>query len=565
MSIAIIPKYTTLFPDKEKPDIKLLLCDTHSSLVIGVLSFLNSSFYIDESLENQEKFFFLLIERLPIEERKEIIKNLLDFKVKYAGSRISIFPLYTNLKFIEWEILNYRNIEFTSTTADQELNILKAIMLFNEELDDSIRIRGERVETEYPFYKLIWENYLPQFEFSGLKLFFNQFLAGMDFISYLEKSYPKHLESYLVYLRAKDKNEFFKKVLEFLINGYNRETKNYRNHFPVEIINKNRLLEPLILDLNTLNTSEFIGKGYNKYFKGLRRYPIIKHPQGFIDIVNWHFVTDKMTTNALIFDFYHNSSIKKDVPFSDYKSEIGNKFSEKVIFFNLIRKTFNNKYIHLTETENKLINIDYYLRQANIIILIEYKDNIVPDEIKNGYFSQIKDYFDTTLIKNKNGKSKGVKQLINQIKTLNENFHKIENFSELNIEKKRIIIFPVIITRDISFSVAGLNEYLNKVFRNGIVTLKNDFFSIEDLVLIDLNAFIDWSELFQEEILSFPSVLNSYRLRLSYLKENSKRDPKPNNLIKSVGSFSQTLKPPTTKQVNETSAFKEIVKRLELT
>lgn len=564
MSIAIIPKYTTLFPKTDKPDLKLLMQNTPSRLVIGVLSFLNSSFYIDESLDNQEKFFYLLIERLPNEERNETIKNLQDFKMRYPGSRISIFPLYTNLNFIEWEVLNYRNIEFTSTTAEQELTILKGIMLFNEELDDSIRIRGETLETEYPFYKLIWENYLPQFEFSGPKLFFNQLLIGMDFICYLEKSYPKHLKSYLTHLKASDKKDFFKKILEFVINGYNRETKNYRNHFPVEILEKNKILEPLILDLSTFQVDEYNKKGYNKHFKGLRRYPIIRHPQGFIDVVNWHFITDKMSTNALIFDFYYNSTIKKNVPFSDYKSEIGKLFSEQILFVKLIRNTFNDKYIHLTENENNLINVDYYLRQDNIIILIEYKDNVVPDEIKNGRFSQIKEYFDTILFKNKNGKPKGVKQLANQIITMSKNFQKIEDFSKLKIDKNRIIVFPVIITKDISFSVAGLNDYLNKTFRNEIASINSDFFLVENVTIIDLNSFYEWTELFKEETISFQSVLYRYHLKLSYLKESSKRDPKPNNLIKSIGSFSQTMTAPITKQINETSAFKEIITRLDI-
>jgi hypothetical protein len=267
---------------------------------------------------------------------------------------------------------------------------------------------------------------------------------------------------------------------------------------------------------------------------------------------------------ALIFDFYQNSTINKEVPFSDYKSEIGKLFSEQISFIKLIHNTFNDSYIHLTENDNSLINVDYYLRQDNKIILIEYKDNVVPDEIKNGRFSQIKDYFDTILIKNKNGKPKGVKQLANQIITISKNFQKIEDFSKLKIDKNRIIIFPVIVTKDISFSVAGLNDYLSKTFNNDIAVIKNDFFFIENVTIIDLNSFYEWTELFKEGTTFFHSVLYRYHLKLGYLKESSKRDPKPNNLIRSVGSFSQTMTAPITKQINETSAFKEIITRLDI-
>jgi hypothetical protein len=263
--------------------------------------------------------------------------------------------------------------------------------------------------------------------------------------------------------------------------------------------------------------AEYIKKGNNRLFKGLRRYPILKHPQGFFDVVNWHFITDKLSTNALIFDFYHNSTINKNVSFSDYKSEIGKLFSEQVSFINLIHNTFNNSYIHLTENENSLINVDYYLRKDNKIILIEYKDNVVSDEIKNGRFSKIKDYFDTILIKNKNGKPKGVKQLANQIIAIHKNFQKIEDFSKFKIEKNRIIIFPVIVTKDISFSVAGLNDYLNKTFINDIAGIKGDFFFVENVTIIDLNSFYEWTELFKEETTCFHAVLYRYHLKLSYL------------------------------------------------
>lgn len=437
-------------------------------------------------------------------------------------------------------------------------------MIFNEQLDDAIRIRGEDIETEFPIYKMIWENYLPQLEFSGLHLVFTQFILGMDFLSYVEHTYPEHLRSYLNYLNAENIIDFFKKVLEFLINGYNKETKNYRNHFPIEIINKNNILKSLILDISTLDVNDFVQKGYNRLFKGLRRFPVIKHPQGFFDVVNWNFVTDKMTPKALIFDFYHNSTIKKAISFTDYKSEVGAKFSEQISLNNIIRKSFGNSYKHLTSSENDLITIDYYLRQENIIILIEFKDITVPDDIKNGKFTQIKEYFDTNLILSKNGKPKGVTQLINQIRTINENFYDLEDFKSINIEKRRLIIFPVLITKDFTFSVSGLNDYLNNVFRREVRTIKKDFFSIEDIVQIDFNSFIEWAEIFSEGKITFQTALNNYHHRLCYLKENNDRFPTPNNLIRSLGSFSQTMTLPTTRQLNETSAFKEIVARLEL-
>lgn len=297
MSIAIFPKYSNIFPNQPIPNIEDLLSDVPSKLVIGILSYINGRLYINESIEEQEYLFNLMIERLDNAGIDTIKTNYDSFVANYSRNDIYIFPLYTLLQFIEWEVVNYRRIAFTESTAEQELKILQAILIYNEWLDESHKKKGQVAEKNEAYYKLIWESSLPQLEFTRRKLFFSQFLIGFDFIDYLEKNHLKHLKSYLKYLNVSKKENIFKGIFEFMINGYNKEGNSYRNNFPVEIIQKNKLLEPLVLDLELLNTQDYINSGNDKYFKGLRKYPLLKHDKDTFDVVNWNFVSDKMTTN----------------------------------------------------------------------------------------------------------------------------------------------------------------------------------------------------------------------------------------------------------------------------
>jgi hypothetical protein len=565
MSISFIPKFSNIFPDQAIPDLNELMSDVPSRLVIGILSYINGILYLNESIEEQEQLFSKMIERLERDEITEIFKNYDDFIIKYPRSELYIFPLYTLLQLIEWEVINYRRIDFKNSTAQQELKILKAILIFNEKLDNSHINRGEAKDKSEALYKLMWENSLPQLEFTGRRLFFNQFLLGIEFIDYLEQNHPKHLKFYFKYLNITNKEDIFKGILKFLINGYNKEIHEYRNNFPVEIITKNKLLEPLVLDLESIDIEDYTKKEYNKFFKGLRRWPLLKHNQDTFDVVNWNFISDRMTTNALIFDFYQNSTIKKEIQFPDFKSEIGSKFSEKEAFVTHIKNTFiNPKYKHLTSDENGSILIDYYLRLDNMIVLIEYKDYVVPDTIKNGDYEQIKEYFITNLIKSKTGRAKGVLQLINQIDVLNKDCQSIEDFSTLGIDKTRLIIFPVIITKDHSFTVPGLNDYLNKFFKKETKSKDYSFFLIEDLTLIDLKSFMDWSDTFIIDKQTLPSLLHKYHLKISYHIESKLRDPNSRSVLDCIASFSHLMIPENKNIITETAAFKEIVKRLKL-
>lgn len=565
MAIGIFPKYSNIFPNQPVPKPEELLRDVPSKMVIGILSYINGRLYINESIEEQEYLFGLLIERLPESELNSIRASYKDFLSGFSRQDIYIFPLYTLLQIIEWEVVNYRNISFKTSTPAQELKILQAILIYNQWLDESHLPSSNGADNSNYLLKLLWENSLPQLEFTRRKLFFSQILLGFKFIDYLDANYQTHLESYLMYLGISHKEDIFKGIFELMINGYNKSDRTYRHSFPVSVLKRNKLLESFVLDLEILNAQEYIERGNTKYFKGLRKYPLLKHDEETFDVVNWNFVSDKMTTNALIFDFYQNSTINQVMRFEEYKSEIGLQFSEKSFLVSFLRNTFRNpKYTHLTSEINKAITSDYYLRIDNKIIIIEYKDCTMADEIKNSSFDRIMEYFEATFIQSKRGKPKGVTQLIAQIDRIDKEFNRIEDFVEIGIEKSRLIIFPVIITKEFSFTVNGLNDYLNKHFKREISKRKYPFFLIEDLIIVDLKRLMDWAEDLESGIISLPSLLNNYLLKLSFYREAIQRRDGQKYVLNSIASFNHLMIKAETKNITETKVFHEITRHLKL-
>jgi hypothetical protein len=564
MAIGVFPKFSNIFPNQPVPKPEDLLRDVPSQMVIGILSYINGRLYINESIEEQETLFGLLIERLPKTDFNSIRARYNDFVSGFSRQDLFIFPLLTLLQIIEWEVVNYRKIPFTTSTAEQELKILQVILIYNQRLDESHLPNSTETNNSNQLLKLLWENSLPQLEFTRRKLFFSQILLGFKFIDYLDANHQAHLESYLTYLGINHKEDIFKGVFELLINGYNKSDRSFRHSFPVSVLKRNKLLESFVLDLETLNTQEYIDCGNAKFFKGLRKYPLLKHDEETFDIVNWNFVSDKMTTNALIFDFYQNSTIKPKMRFEEYKSEIGLLFSEKSFLVGFLRNTFrNSKYTHLTSEINEAITSDYYLRIDNKIIIIEYKDCTMADAIKNSSYDLIKEYFETIFIQSKRSKPKGVTQLIAQIDRIDKEYDRIEDFVKIGIEKSRLIIFPVIITKDFSFTVNGLNHFLNEHFRKELSRRKYPFFLIEDIILVDLKRLMDWSDDLECGRITLPSLLNNYLLKLSFYTEAIQKEGGQKYVLDSIASFNHLMIPQETKNITETNAFQEILKYLK--
>jgi len=559
MGLGIVPKYSNLFPGEKIPDLSTLLKDVPSSMSIGILSFINGSLFLEDTIKAQLFFVAKLLERSPKTSVESFQGSLRKFAKDNELEYFNIFPLFTMLRFIEWEINNYRDIDFIESTPEQEIAVLKAILIFNEELD---RQYGEIKPKKIP-QELIWPVGLPQFEFSTRTWFLSGFLSSLDLCDYLKQRYPEQYKEYLTFYDVEKIETIFVKVFELFINGHKKETRSYFSHFKTEVLEKNKILKSFNHALSALNAEEYKKEGNDKHFKGMRKWPIVSYGKGFFDIVNWNFLSDKLSTTAIGFDFYYNTSMKDTVKFDQYKADLGLNFSETIQFNKYIELSFPGKtHIRITPDENRNLNVDHYVRNENHICLFEFKDYIMPDKVKNGSYEEIKSYFDTRFIANEKGKKKGISQLATQIESLSRSLQLYEDFKKLGIHKHRMSIFPIIVVTDYSFMISGLEHYLDIEFKK-LLPKKHGFYQIHNLTIIELDFFQEYHEILNNGIESLPSLIHRHYLTLETTRSLFRRGNTPGLNVKTMFSFRHTTYPKL-KYTDPTkeSDFQAIVKRL---
>src|SRR5690606_24326316 len=120
----------------------------------------------------------------------------------------------------------------------------------------------------------------------------------------------------------------------------------------------------------------------DKDYKPLRQYPLFKSEKDTFVFLDFRFFVDKFY-QGFLFDF---AAITK-IPFPRLKTDMGNEFSEHILFYTVMQKCFAN-YGTIRITGNDIKNKigsgepDYYIRNGTDIFLFEFKDLILPTEVK---------------------------------------------------------------------------------------------------------------------------------------------------------------------------------------
>ena len=502
--IARLVTYSDIFND-EIENSSSLVENIPSYYILSIFSHINGYLYHSNSLKKELFLFKKLIEQLDNNQIDEILYPL-KVLIDENGQNLQLFPLYSILILIEKETLNYRTIENDYTpSAEDELNILKYILLNNNEIDKQHgKIKGNSLR------EFIWPAALPQYEFNSTKSFISNLKIAIRLFDYFNHNYETELVNYLENNNALSSKDFLKKIADLYFNGYKKDEHSFNSRFTSDLIAANPILTRFCLDFENFDVEAYKRKGKHKYFKGLRETPILKHENGHFNIINWNFIVDKFY-KGLIFDFYHSTNLQetRNLSFEDYKSRLGESFSEKQFFKEILTEIYSNydDVVLLTDEDSENYNFDFYLRIDNKIIIIEFKDYLMLDYIKNNSFEKIKKYIDSKFIKTEDN-NKAIIQLKNQILNINENPNIYE--PDLDRIKNRLFIYPVTVYTDWSFSVAGINNYLNEEFFKIMNQYKTDFFIIRSFTMLSLDLFMENFDYLKENKLSLINLLESY-------------------------------------------------------
>jgi len=179
---------------------------------------------------------------------------------------------------------------------------------------------------------------------------------------------------------------------------------------------------------------------------------------------------------------------------------------------------------------------DYYVRKGNKIFLFEVKGSMIKGAVKQSFsFTEIeselkaKYFYDPV-----NKENKAILQLKDRIKTLLTGNAKYDE----KANNKSIRIYPILLVTELALSTPTVNFILNKWFRKAIMDdtfLKTKLVQIRDLVIVDMNTLIEYSEKFEKNNALFEKTIIEYYASVAERKVRPlKGVPFDPNFIKSV-------------------------------
>jgi len=508
--------YKNIFDDFDEVEIRDLILDIPSKNSLEIIGYFNAQLHtMERDTSKQIEFLKIWMYRLPavIQQR---LNTFIQETLSKQNTDFNFINNISSLKLVEYVLQNYNELDkVQNLTTEQELNLFKAYLFCSQEWTDKqlLAVNGEKIKTPEELINLILPVQLPYQEILEFKDFRIQFIEAIYFFRFCE--YNQIFKNYLKIFLDEYKLETWQKYLINILSIYVRKFEplktpsiiNISNDFP-DIID--------FLDSLSISISDF---SMSDDFLSLRQNPIYKIDNNNFLFLNLNFLVDKIF-QGIQFEFskvliknkaVYKGKILKYYP--DFKSAYGEEFSEIGLCYQVLSYAFDkSNYLKFKGNEIKKIlgdgEPDYYMRDKSKVYLFEYKDVLLNAKIKHSYnIDEIKSEISKKLVQNEQGSAKGVSQLVNVIEKVRLNeFKKFDNYDFENV-----IIYPILIYTDFSFNISGINYFLNTEFRKQIKdrNIKNSHL-IKDLVLIDLDMFIKFQDLFRDKRLKLNNCLNEF-------------------------------------------------------
>jgi len=195
----------------------------------------------------------------------------------------------------------------------------------------------------------------------------------------------------------------------------------------------------------------------------------------------------------------------------------GSEFAENTLCSKIIKIIYSDNCIRFSGEELAARGIqaapDSYIRKAKNILLIESKDFLIPAPVKESCdYSQYENEFEKKLYftVDKRGVEvpKAIMQLIGTIKkVLKKEFEPDKRY-----HYRDVTIYPVLLTHEHQYNVAGFNELLNYWFQAELELLEEEdlyIHGVKPLVVVNIDSLIRHQVALQNEV-PLHEVLNKY-------------------------------------------------------
>lgn len=500
--------------DKTIEDAIELIQDIPSVTLLNYLSGFAVNLYLYDNDENTGKIQFMLVSSLldkcDIPTQQKWVSEVK--KQTEKGFTPMMFWNYSNLLFYGLIFKTFNNKSSRDLMGEEAKKVFDAHLIINGIANSKIQIEEETIKKADEANKIedvTMPNFIYQKDYASSIDFSNQVNRGIAFFKYLEND-PKYKDLVLEYYKSKNVNGYlrlFKNLMVLFteINiGKDLEKRNQlANLHEYYIANEVDLAYIETLCIN----SEIESYVEDESFGTLRNKFLFKLNQFQFFILNVNFLLDQFY-KAQIFSF--NSFLKRKSIKAEFLSEKGKNFTEGIYLPTVLDTCFPHFirfYGDACVNSKREELCDAYLREANKICLIEFKDVLLNASVKNGsdkekLFAELEKKF----LANQANKPKGITQLLNAIKDIDDNSISFDN----SIPKTDLEIYPVIVYTDATFGIEGVNKYFKEKFANDIENLKLKNVIVKDVTFINLNYFEIHEDYFNQNYLDIFKVLNGY-------------------------------------------------------
>jgi hypothetical protein len=543
MKFGVTPGYRDVYK-VEAPDINTLISDIPSRVIVQILASASAELYFSDNhngKDTQAKIFSFFSQRFTDEQKNEMFQNILSFLERDA----IFFTLWYITEFIQRELANFRDFDFTDTNPEQEYRLLQAYFIIVEQCNDShIGFFKEKTvpkgfPTELRYQWATWPMLASQFSFNYKVDPIYQVAKTLVLLRYLENKNEtkKYVQNFLGHIKRESILHYLYDLLSFVNHSFSYDEKEYFKPFILTIADEFRVIfDEWCIDPACLTPDKQVD------YKGMRERPLYKTLDGRYLVLNWSFMYNQLNL-GLLFSFHNISGVKeKWRTFPDFRSHISKSVSEQIFFSGIINKALKKKYTATFSSDNSSLP-DCYHREHKYIFLIEFKDVLMPSiASSSNNFETIKADIDTKFIESKDGK-KGIRQILQQINMLNQKTFEEDDFVLRGYKRRNMVVYPVIVFSHFMYSMPGINTYLNSVFKNELKEADNkstiEFREIKDLVMIDLEYLYRNFVKIRNGNLSFKTLLDSYIDGQKKAKIKAGQVPSTTNIMNVHSSFEE--------------------------
>lgn len=345
------------------------------------------------------------------------------------------------------------------------------------------------------------------------EILLTQLFKSIEFFKYLEQTLPKHLELFLSDFETDTWQNWMKKYLALMPSLFpDRPVSHFDFTVPQDEdyeINLKFLQLLSLPETETFKLSDFIS---------LRSNPLLRVDTNTFRIIYNLFLVEKIFKSVQFsFSLDVNKRVDKKYKLKDFRSDHCDKFSEQILVYKFIEKSFPRKWVHVPGEEFKSHGYDgepdYYLRNKNKLFLFESKDVVLKGEEKQSRdFNVLSKAIESKFYKTeKEGKiqKKAILQLLENIDRVHSKYYdKID--TDYDITKLRV--YPVLIVHDRQFESLALNHLVNSWFLAELGNWKEKwrFKEVHGLVVINIDKFILHQDSFRTRKVLFEKMIEEY-------------------------------------------------------